>query len=140
MVEIASRALSPGINDPFTAIRCIDRLCEGLCNFVEREIPSPYRYDEDKKLRVIANPVTFKSMINLAFNPIRQYVSSSVAVRIRLLEALAEIASHTHNQEDREILMTQAKMIHQDGLEDLSAEQDHQEIHEHYLTVLKTLN
>ncbi len=43
LVEIAVRALSPGINDPFTAIRCIDQLSAALCHLVEKDIPSPYR-------------------------------------------------------------------------------------------------
>lgn len=139
LVEIAARALSPGINDPFTAIRCIDRLSEGLCRFVEREIPSPYRYDEDNQLRAIANPVTFEGMVDTAFNQIRQYVSSSVAVRIRLLEALAEIATHTHNQNYRDVLRVHAKMIHQDGLEQVPEKRDRQDIQHRYLTTLKNL-
>jgi uncharacterized membrane protein len=43
LVEIASRALSPAINDPFTAIQCIDRLAEALRVFAQQDQPSPYR-------------------------------------------------------------------------------------------------
>ncbi len=49
LVEIAVRALSPGINDPFTAVRCIDQLSAALCHLAQREIPSAYRYDDDDK-------------------------------------------------------------------------------------------
>lgn len=139
LVEIAVRALSPGINDPFTAIRCIDRLSEGFCCLVEREIPSPYRYDDNHKLRIIANPVTFEGMIDAAFNQIRQYVDSSVAVRLRLLEALAEIAAHTRNNEYQDILRIHAEMINQDGLNQISEKRDLQDIQERYLTNLKKL-
>ncbi|MCY7283707.1 MAG: DUF2254 domain-containing protein, partial [Cyanobacteria bacterium CAN_BIN43] len=44
LVEIASRALSPGINDPFTAVRCVDQLSAALCHLAQKEIPSAYRY------------------------------------------------------------------------------------------------
>jgi len=40
LVEIAVRALSPGINDPFTAIACVDRLGSGLCRLARRDMPS----------------------------------------------------------------------------------------------------
>ena len=45
LVEVALRAISPAVNDPFTAIRCIDRLSAGLSRLAGRDFPSPYRYD-----------------------------------------------------------------------------------------------
>lgn len=49
MVEIASRALSPGINDPYTAISCIHNLSSTLSYLCTVELPSPLRFDEEKK-------------------------------------------------------------------------------------------
>ncbi len=46
LVEVAVRALSPGINDPFTAMTCIDWLGDALIRLAGREIPSAWRYDE----------------------------------------------------------------------------------------------
>jgi uncharacterized membrane protein len=43
LVEIALRAISPAVNDPFTAIRCIDRLSAGLSSLAQRDFPTPYR-------------------------------------------------------------------------------------------------
>ena len=57
MVEIADCALSPGINEPFTAIRCIDQLSAALCHLVQKEIPFAYRYNDQGQLRVFAAPV-----------------------------------------------------------------------------------
>lgn len=128
LVEIAIRALSPGINDPFTAIQCIDGLSVGLCHLAEREIPSPYRYDEDNKLRVIAYPVTFAEMTDAAFNQIRQYGQSSVATIIRLLEAIALIATYTHNNTDRASLLRHAQMIERASHEEVSEELDKKDI------------
>lgn len=51
LVEIALRAISPAVNDPFTAIRCIDRLGAGLSRLAQRTFPSPYRYDNEHRLR-----------------------------------------------------------------------------------------
>ena len=60
LVEVALRALSPGINDPFTAIECVNRLGEGLCIVVRRPRPSAYRFDENRRLRVIAEPMSLQ--------------------------------------------------------------------------------
>ncbi|MEP0920146.1 DUF2254 domain-containing protein [Leptolyngbya sp. DQ-M1] len=68
LVEIALRAISPAVNDPFTAIRCIDRLGAGLSRLAQRDFPSPYRYDDNHTLRIIAEPTTFEALTDRAFN------------------------------------------------------------------------
>ena len=73
LVEIAVRALSPGLNDPFTAITCVDHLGSALCRLATRDMPSPYRHDPQKQLRVIAPASTFPEVMDAAFNQIRQY-------------------------------------------------------------------
>jgi uncharacterized membrane protein len=139
LVEIASRAISPGINDPFTAIQCINQLSAGLCRLAERDFPSPYRYDNDNNLRAIANPVTFAELIDAAFNQIRQYSKPDVAVIIRLLEAIALIATHTRNQKDRAALLRHAQMIERSSREEVSEELDRKDIEERYLAAVKAL-
>lgn len=139
LVEIAIRAISPSINDPFTAIRCIDQLSVGLSHLAEREFPSPYRYDDDNNLRVIADPVSFAGVVDNAFNKIRQYGTSDVSVILRLLEAIAVIAKHTYRQKDRAALLRHAQMIHRGSHEGVTEENDQQDIAERYRRVLKAL-
>lgn len=139
LVEIALRAISPAVNDPFTAIRCIDRLSEGLSHLAERDIPSAYRYDNDHNLRVIAYPVTFAGLSDAAFNQIRQYGCSDVAVIIRLLEAIAVIATYTHRQKDRAALLHHAAMIKRASHEGVTEECDRQDVEEHYQAAVRAL-
>jgi len=139
LVEIALRAISPGINDPFTAIRCIDRLSAGLSRLAQRDFPSPYRYDDEQNLRVIVEGVTFEGLVDAAFNQIRQYSKSDVAVTIRLLEAIACIATYTHNSKQREALRRQAEMILNSSREQISPEQDQKDVQEQYHQVIKAL-
>jgi len=139
LVEIASRALSPGINDPFTAVRCVDQLSAALCHLAQKEIPSPYRYDDRDKLRVIAEPVTFTDVLDAAFNQIRQYGQTSVAVTMRLLEAIAVIATFTHTQEDQDALLRHANMIERGSHEGISEGLDQKDIKERYLAALKAI-
>ncbi len=140
LVEIALRAISPGINDPFTAIRCIDRISAGLCHLVQRDFPSPYRYDKNKKLRFIAKGVDFQGLVDRSFNQIRQYGKSDAGVTIRLLEAIATIATYTNNSKYQASLCHHADMILQDSREELSQEQDRKDVEESYYQVIKNLN
>jgi uncharacterized membrane protein len=140
LVEIALRAISPGINDPFTAIRCIDRISAGLCHLVQSDFPSPYRYDKNNKLRFIAKGVDFQGLVDRAFNQIRQYGKSDAGVTIRLLEAIAVIATYTNNSKYQASLRHHADMILQDSREGLSQEQDYKDVEESYYQVIKNLN
>ncbi len=139
LVEIALRAISPAVNDPFTAIRCIDRLSAGLSRLAQRDFPSPYRYDDEHNLRVIALGVTFEGLVDSAFNQIRQYGKSDVAVTIRLLEAIARIAPYTRNSKQREALRRHAEMILNSSREQISQEQDQKDVQERYHRVIKAL-
>ena len=139
LVEIALRAISPAVNDPFTAIRCIDRLSAGLSRLAQRDFPSPYRYDKDDNLRVIANPVTFAGLTDAAFNQIRQYGRSDVAVTIRLLEAIARIAPYTRHKKDRAALLRHAQMIERGSREGVGEECDSTCIEERYQAAVKAL-
>lgn len=128
LVEIALRAISPAVNDPFTAIRCIDRLSVGLSSLAQRQFPSPYRYDETHNLRVIAQPVTFERLVDQAFNPIRQYAQSDSAVTLQLLVAITRIADANRYATYQSVLRHHAEMILRGSREGLSEEYDRKTI------------
>ena len=127
LVEIAVRALSPGINDPFTAIACVDRLGVALTRLAKKTIPPAYCYD-DNTLRLVMDVVTFDGLINSAFNQIRQNARSSVAVTIRLLETIAIIGLQTTSDRERAALLHQAEMIKRGSDESLPEEYDRHEV------------
>lgn len=138
LVEIALRALSPGINDPFTAMRCIDRLSAGLSCLAKREFPSAYRYDDEQTLRIIAEPVAFAYLVDAAFDQIRYYGRSDVAVMLRLLRAIGQIASHARSPHDRLALEQQAELIVQSSREGLAQQRDQTMMEELYRQVRDT--
>ena len=111
LVEIAVRALSPGINDPFTAIACVDRLGSALCRLARRDIPSPQRFDPHGRLRLVAPGSSFAGILDLAFNQIRQSARSNPAVAIRILDAIAQIAGQVQSAQDAACLQRHAGMI-----------------------------
>ncbi|GAB4234774.1 MAG: DUF2254 domain-containing protein [Elainellaceae cyanobacterium] len=139
LVEIAVRALSPGINDPFTAISCIDRIGAGLCYLAERRSPSAYRYDDKQILRVITNPVTFAELTDIGFNQIRQYGQTSAAVTMRLLEMITIVAESVQNRDDRLALLRHATMIKRGCYEGLFEELDHKDVEARYQAATKAL-
>ncbi|MBI1224095.1 MAG: DUF2254 domain-containing protein [Bacteroidetes bacterium] len=111
MVEIAARALSPGINDPYTAMACIDNLTSTLCYLTKVNFPSRYRFDDEGELRVLTDVLTFEGMINAAFNKIRQYANGSPAVVIRLMDALNTVHKFARNKEQYSAVKKHAEMV-----------------------------
>ena len=111
LVEIALRALSPGINDPFTAVTCVDRLASALCRLARREMPSALREDETGVLRVIVPALSFADLVDASFNQIRQHARRDAAVTLRLLEAIASVAGTVLTSQDRASLRRHAQMI-----------------------------
>jgi uncharacterized membrane protein len=111
LVQMAVRALSPGINDPATALLCIDRLEEALAQIAGRRIPCAERADEHGSLRVIAPPQTFARLADLSLAEIGRYGATSVSVTCRLLGAIRAIAGCAQRSEDRALLARIAHAI-----------------------------
>lgn len=131
LVELAVRALSPGINDPATARSCIDRLEQSLCDLASRRFPPAARYDAGHTLRVITSPVTFGTLVESAFAEIGRYGASSVSVTCRLLEAVRTIAGCVRRDGDRRPLAEQAAAIaDRSGRADMSVS-DRRRIEDH---------
>jgi uncharacterized membrane protein len=137
LVEIAVRALSPGINDPFTVIACLNQFSTALSTLVERSIPSGYYYDDESHLRLISDAVTFAGIVDSAFNQIRQHGREDVAVSIRLLEVISIIMARATTDEERQALLRQAEMIQQASQEVIFAEDDRRDITERYRLVMR---
>jgi uncharacterized membrane protein len=137
LVEVAARALSPGINDPFTAIICVDRLGDALSQLATRRMPSARRCD-DSNLRVIAAPLLFPEMVDAAFDQIRQYGRTSFAVTLHLLETLEVIGARTTEAEDRAALRRQADLIYS-GSEALPEVEDRRIVAARYTGILPSL-
>lgn len=139
LVEVAVRALSPGINDPFTAINCIDRLSLALSELAERILPGELRYDKDNNLRVIAKNLTFSDLLDASFNQIRQYGRDSASVTIRLMECLLIIANHIHREEDKDAIICQAEMIRRGSIDGLPEENDRHDLDMRYHNLCEVL-
>lgn len=139
LVEIAGRALSPGINDPFTALSCIDHLVLALCDLAQRAFPSPGHSDQDNRIRIIDTPPSFRRILDLAFNQIRQYGRSHIVVTLHLLEGIKRIIPFTRFAEQRDALLRQAAMIDHSNQSSQPEEEDRNEVHSKYLEIFQVL-
>jgi uncharacterized membrane protein len=116
LVEVAARALSRSLNDPFTAITCIDRLTTALLRLMRREVPDRYRMDEEGKLRVIADRSDFGGVVDAAFHQIRQFGAAIPAVSIHLLESLATLLRDARTEEQRLVLQHHVRLVRRSAL------------------------
>jgi len=105
IVDIALKAISPAVNDPTTAISCVDQLSRILIRFASREPPEELLYDPPGIVRASIGWIRFERLLDAAFEQIRMYSTRDVAVSLRLLRALGDIASSTPDPEFRRILV-----------------------------------
>lgn len=144
LVEVAVRALSPGINDPFTAMQCVDRLGAALSELATRELPSPFRIDDQGRLRVLTYPKDFGDFLDVSYNQIRQYAKQSLDVLLQMLETFERMAPHVSRGNDREHLLEHVKMVYEAAMAVAEPERDRHKVerrHEkvqHALGVVET--
>lgn len=110
IVDMALKALSPGVNDTSTAVMCIDFLTAILARLAARQFPPSHRYDGGE-LRVVAIAPTFANLLGASFDQIRRNATGNVTIMARLLGALETIAGLTVSPIRREALREQVEWI-----------------------------
>jgi len=95
IVDIALKAISPAVNDPTTAISCVDQLSRIMIRFASKEPPEGLLYDPPGVFRVGIPWSDFDQLLTSAFEQIRAYAKADLAVSLRMLRALGDIAATT---------------------------------------------
>lgn len=132
LVEIIARALSSGINDPFTAITSLDKLTANISELADNRFPSGYRFDDEGRLRLILNPLTFEGIVNASFNQVRQYATANPAVLIRLMESLFTIKTFTRDHGRLGVLRKHADMCMRAGEDAFTEPEDIKDLRRRY--------
>jgi uncharacterized membrane protein len=132
LVEIAIRALSPAINDTFTALTCIDWLAAGLSRISGRTLMEGAYRDRFGRVRLIEFDPSYARMVNRAFDKVRQAARGMPAVIIRLMDSLGTIMDETTSPGQRRILIRQADMIFLSAKESVSEPNDVEDIRGRY--------
>ena len=111
LVEIGVRALSPGINDPYTAILCIDYVQAALSELIRRPWPVPAFLDDDKQPRVVTSQRDFKEMLATACDTLRESGKTTAIVQKRLARMLANLLDRVQRDTDRAALQEQLDRV-----------------------------
>ena len=126
LVEVAVRAMSPAINDPFTAMTCLDYIGDGLTLFIKNGERSSAIYDQDGKLRVVFEPITFERLLGACFNMLRHCSCDNASVLQHMLKVIEAIGLETKSPEMRQKLLHHARLIQAESNAGSLIEQDRQ--------------
>jgi uncharacterized membrane protein len=111
IVDIALRAISPAVNDPSTAISCIDQLSRVLIRWLGRLPPASVLHDPPHVPRVVVPWIGIEGMLDTAFEQIRHYATSDLAVSLRLLRAIGDIGRTVPQADIRAALLERARRV-----------------------------
>jgi uncharacterized membrane protein len=89
LVEITARALSTGVNDPFTAMTCIDWLGAAIAQMAKRQPQTDERRDGEGAVRVMTPTADFETVVERGFGRSHQYVARDVNAARHALGTLA---------------------------------------------------
>jgi len=140
LVEILARALSPGVNDPFTAINCINWFHSAIHAMMHSGEPEAYRRDENGDLRVIAHAISFKRFVSVICDQSRPYIASDRNTAIKMLTVLTELTVEAKTDAKRNILIAQIEKLDRATQDKLSSTLEREELRERFETSVKMIN
>ncbi len=132
LVEIAIRALSPAVNDTFTALTCIDWLSDALCKISAGWSPTVVHRDNLGYVRVLAAELRYNRIVERSFDKVRQAGAGMPAVLIRQLDALERVMQHASSPDQRAVLLDQAAMVLRAGESSVDEPADRADMRRHY--------
>ncbi|MBN8899437.1 MAG: hypothetical protein BGO51_14525 [Rhodospirillales bacterium 69-11] len=138
LVEMGLRALSPGINDPMTAIAVLDRLGAALCELASRQLPSGVTV-RDGKQRLARGATDYPGLVDAMFHMLRQAGTNVPAVMIRLLEVLAEAGAVERDRARIEWLRVHVDLTRDAALRGTQDAAALDAVHERYRTALAAM-
>jgi uncharacterized membrane protein len=111
LVEMAVRALSPGLNDVFTAMAAIDNIGASVATVFSRPAPSRVLVDSGRQIRVIRAVSEPAGLLEAAFDQVRQCGAQMPAVAIRLFDALGRLAPSLRSDAQRAAVLDQIAAV-----------------------------
>jgi uncharacterized membrane protein len=140
LVEVSLRALSPGVNEPFTAVTAIDRIGQGLSQLARRHIPSAVRTSDDGQVRVVTEPQDFAGLLEAAFEPIALFGGSNPAIAERLFLTLAQLAQAARRDEDRQAIRRMADFVWEAAAKEIGHERHRERLARRHQEALGALD
>jgi uncharacterized membrane protein len=129
LVEMAVRAMSPAINDPFTAMTCLDHVGNGLALFIRQGEKNSHYYDRDGRLRLVLESVTFDELLSASFDMLRHASCDNASVLLHMLKVIDTISQEAKSPEARQQLLRHVNLIQAESHAGSLIERDRQSIH-----------
>lgn len=111
LVDVAVKALSPGINDPTTAVHALGHVAALLGDLVAQPIPSTTERDGDGVVRIVGRQLDLVAMLDLGLTQPRHYGAADLFVALRLLALLQEVGWRTVHDELRPVIQEHADAV-----------------------------
>jgi uncharacterized membrane protein len=111
LTELAVRALSPGTNDPYTAINALDDLASGLSVLAERAVPSAERFDVAGRLRVQSPAVDVADLVSEVMDNMRWYASDHPTVLLATLDLVERVGDGAERRRVRARLVAEVERL-----------------------------
>jgi uncharacterized membrane protein len=127
LVEVAVRALSPGINDPHTAMSVLDRLGAALCDLAPRHLSLGLTLSDGRPSLVVP-AVDYGGLADAMFHMIRQNAAGAAAVLIRQIEVLTAAVACERTPARQAELQRHADLVLRDAERDVSTPADLEDI------------
>lgn len=131
--EMALRALSPSTNDAVTAMRCTDRVAEGIRRLSARDRPTQYR-GEAGALRLIVPRFDLPHLVRNAFGETRRFSTDNMLYALHLLGTIGKLLELTDDEELHRTLRDEARLVCE-GAQGTLLKEDHRRLRERYLEV-----
>ena len=128
LTQVSIRALSPGINDPFTAITCVEWLGNAVAHVIDRPTRPFELRDDDDNLRLILPPFDFSHLCDLIFRQMRPYVVADVATCVHIAKVFQNILSCCNNEHRRKVIVEHAKLYATEALATCASEGDQERL------------
>ncbi|OQW37299.1 MAG: hypothetical protein A4E19_14150 [Nitrospira sp. SG-bin1] len=120
LVQVAIRGLSPGRNDTFATMLCLDRLGAALSLLAERRFPPAVQRDGEGRPRLVTRPVTFADLVDRSFEQIHSFGGETTVIAARMLQTMRTVAVHTRRPADRASLRRHVVAVHEESRKRLS--------------------
>jgi uncharacterized membrane protein len=130
--QLAARALSPGINDPGTAMTCIDWFSLALAGIIDRDLAGCVFLDDKQRPRLLARMSDFAGIVKAIYAPLRQMSQADISVTVSLLASLCRLAELTQRPDRLGILALHGKLIHEGMVQLNVPDCDIQDIRQRY--------
>jgi uncharacterized membrane protein len=130
LTEMAVRAMSAAINDPFTAMTCLDHVGHGLMQFIRQGQKGSHYYDRTGKLRLVLEPVTFDVLLSAAFDMLRHASCDNASVLLHMLKVIDLLSQEAQTPEARQQLLQHVRLIQVESQAGALIEQDRRAVYE----------